>query len=529
MRLGSLARLAAGSVARQRGRTLLTVVGVAVGATALAFTLSLGLGLRAMVDREFETRANFWEVRVTPAGRGQPTPEADIPPDKLTVPPGVTGDRRGRLRAALVREFRESQWVAPPKPLTAADLDRFRGIPDVTGVSAALGVGGVVRWPDAPAGERRGTYVTVARLDPALAGRVVAGGLPDADAGDGLVLGEPVLLHLGLKTDAEFEAVVGRELEITVTDHFFGRSDPQFNALRLTGANASASEAELFDKVTRQLPAAVAAMDLHPLEKGLLLKLLAEQARARPDAPRATATGTFRVAAVVRDLSEAELKAARDGFRYADGRLGVRLPFARGHDLLGRLPTLQARGYDTAVINVRPGGDLAAVVAAVEADGFETYSSLPWYRSVKMEVTMIAGGLNLFSVVALLVAGIGIANTLATSVVERTREIGVLKAVGATRSQVLRLFLAEGTALGLVGGLLGALVAYALSWPADRFVSHLVTTQSQGALKASTVFVWPAWLPAGTVLFTLAATTVAAYVPARRAAGLAPVEALRAI
>jgi putative ABC transport system permease protein len=529
VRVGSLARLAFGSLSRQRGRTALTVVGVAVGTTALAFTLSLGLGLRAMVDREFETRPDFWHVRVYGAFSGKPTPEADIPPDRLAVPAGITGDRRERLRAALVRNYQESHAQAPPKPLTDAALTRLAALPDVTRVSAALTANGGVEWAGG-GGKRHGTAVTLRSLAAAeLSGRVVAGSLPATDAGDGLLIGEPLLLRMGLRTDAEFDAAIGREVEVLLTDVPAGRSDVPFSTLQLVGGTVSGSEAELLGKVTRQLPEAVAAMDLHPLEKALILRMLADpKAAGGKPKPLATASGRFRVA-VVRDLTAEELRAAQKGFRYDDGRLGVQLPLARGRELFGELPDLQARGYGNAEMDVRPGGDLRAVVAAVEAEGFESYSSLPWYNSVKMEVTMIAGGLNLFAVVALGVAGIGIANTLATSVVERTREIGVLKAVGATRSQVLRLFLAEGTALGLVGGVLGALLAYALSWPADRFVSHLVTTQSQGNLKATTVFVWPLWLPVGTVLFTLVATTVAAYFPARRAASLAPVEALRAV
>ena len=108
MRVGHLVRFVGGSLLRQKGRTLLTLVGVAVGATSLAFTLALGLGLRAMVDREFETRANFWDVTVLPADGGVGVPEADVPPDRVAVPPGVTGERRDRLRSGLVRAYQRS-------------------------------------------------------------------------------------------------------------------------------------------------------------------------------------------------------------------------------------------------------------------------------------------------------------------------------------------------------------------------------------------------------------------------------------
>ncbi len=529
MRLGQLARFVGGALLRQKGRTLLTLVGVAVGATSLAFTLSLGLGLRAMIDREFEGRASFWEVTVLPASRGTPTPEGDIPAERIAVPPGVTGERRQRLRQSLVRKYQQSHPRTPPKPLTAADLDAFGATPDVVGVWASLGTNGTLAL-DGDAAPRASAFVTTRRYDRArLQPRVVLGALPGGDGGDGVLLGEPLLLKLGLTTDAQFDAAIGRTLQVTVEDRPLSHEAVP-GVLRLVGGNLSASESELMAKVTRQLPRAIDGMELHPLERAAIQRLLADQAKARgAPADPAKATATFRVAAVVRDLSADELIDEERHLKFDGGHVGVQLPFEQGSALVGRLPNWEAHGYDRAEVSVRPGGDLRAVVNAVEAAGFQQYSSLQWYDSVRMEVTMIAGGLNLFSLIALFVAGIGITNTLATSVVERTREIGILKAVGATGGQVLRIFLFEGTLLGLAGGLLGVLAAYAVSWPADRFVSQLVTTQSQGMLKASTVFVFPAWLPLGTVLFTVVATTAAAWLPARRAARMPPIEALRAV
>ena len=529
MRFGHLVRFVGGALLRQKGRTLLTLVGFAVGATSLAFTLSLGLGLRAMVDREFETRANFWDVTVLPADRGAVVPEADVPSDCVAVPPGVTGERRDRLRSGLVRAYQRSNPRTPPNPLTVAELDALAALPDVASVWAALGTAGTLRL-DAGGAPRASTFVTTRRYDRGrLRPRVVLGTLPDGDDGDGVLLGEAVLLKLGLTTDAQFDAVIGRTLQVTVEDRpLSDESVP--GVLRLVGGNLSASESELTAKVARQLPKAIDGMDLHPLERAALQRLLADQAKAKgAPADPVKATATFRVAAVIRDLTAAEQDDAERRLKFDATAVGVLLPFDQGSALIDRLPTAKAHGYDSAELSVRPSGDLRAVVTAVEAAGFKQFSLLEWYDSVRTEVTMIAGGLNLFSVVALFVAGIGITNTLATSVVERTREIGILKAVGATGGQVLRIFLFEGTVLGLVGGLLGVLAAYAISWPADRFVSQLVTTQSQGMLKASTVFVFPLWLPVGTVAFTVAATTAAAYLPARRAAKMPPVEALRAI
>jgi putative ABC transport system permease protein len=143
-------------------------------------------------------------------------------------------------------------------------------------------------------------------------------------------------------------------------------------------------------------------------------------------------------------------------------------------------------------------------------------------------VTLIAAGLNLFAMIALLVAAIGITNTLVTSVVERTKEIGILRAVGATRVQIMGLFLMEGMIIGLVGSSLGLAAARGLSVPADRWVWGMIENIAEGdRLLGSTVFVFPIWLYFASVAFAVLVTTAAAYYPARRAAGIHPIEALR--
>jgi putative ABC transport system permease protein len=177
---------------------------------------------------------------------------------------------------------------------------------------------------------------------------------------------------------------------------------------------------------------------------------------------------------------------------------------------------------------VLPGADLPAALARVEGMGFQTFSGVEWYSAARREVTAIAAGLNVFALVALFVAGLGITNTLVTSVVERTREIGVLKAVGATGRQVRGLFLAEGALIGAAGAVLGLAAARLLAGPCDGLVRRLVQEQSRGEkLLTASVFEFPVWLSAGAVGFAVLATTLAAYYPARRAARIEPVEALR--
>src|SRR5215470_6491791 len=103
MRYGELTRFALGGLWRQKVRTVLTLVGVTVGTCALAFSLSLGLGLRAFIDNEFQGRNDFWRIVVHVTD--STTEPDDIPPAKVTVPETIAPERRARLRDALVQKY----------------------------------------------------------------------------------------------------------------------------------------------------------------------------------------------------------------------------------------------------------------------------------------------------------------------------------------------------------------------------------------------------------------------------------------
>src|SRR5262249_44254405 len=128
--------------------------------------------------------------------------------------------------------------------------------------------------------------------------------------------------------------------------------------------------------------------------------------------------------------------------------------------------------------------------------------------------------------VALLVAALGITNTMVMGVLERTREIGVMKAVGARDGHVQFIFLVEGALVGAVGGVLGILLSWVASFPGDGVARELVQKQTSRPLEGS-LFVYPLWLTLGVPLLATLITTLAAVYPARRAARVNPITALR--
>lgn len=150
-----------------------------------------------------------------------------------------------------------------------------------------------------------------------------------------------------------------------------------------------------------------------------------------------------------------------------------------------------------------------------DADSFEFTSAermVEQFSSITQSVTMVAGGVVSIS---LLVGGIGVMNIMLVSVTERTREIGIVKALGATPQFILLQFLVEALVLSLFGGVIGLILGYAIA----AFIGLMMP-----AMPDALVPMWAIWLSIG---FTTLIGVVFGLAPAIKASKLNPIEALR--
>ena len=180
--------------------------------------------------------------------------------------------------------------------------------------------------------------------------------------------------------------------------------------------------------------------------------------------------------------------------------------------------------YIALTVRVRSPKDVPQVEAAIKQLGFATFSLLDATKGLRLVFTVFDLFLGLFGSLALTVASLGIINTLVMAILERRREIGILKALGATDRDIRSLFFAEAGAMGLFGGFfgvaLGWLIGQALTWGTTIYLHR----QNLPGVKISFV---PWWLALGAIGFAIAVSLVAGLYPAARAARLNPVEALR--
>jgi putative ABC transport system permease protein len=166
------------------------------------------------------------------------------------------------------------------------------------------------------------------------------------------------------------------------------------------------------------------------------------------------------------------------------------------------------------------------VAEAVEETGLGLAASTSKETLAALEnaIRLLGIGLGSIGAISLGVASIGVINTMVMAIYERTREIGVMRACGATRVAIRRLFALEAALIGLMGGVIGLGISYLLAGFANYMFGIHSTTLG---VSLTNVISFPIWLSAGVVAFTTVIGLLAGLYPAIRASRLNPVEALR--
>ena len=271
------------------------------------------------------------------------------------------------------------------------------------------------------------------------------------------------------------------------------------------------------------------------LAKPLLGKELTMRYAERTSSPSSSAVGQSDSAAYSVVSRERVLKIVGltdldpDSIR-GTARARVFLPLKLAQDLhvlqsnLRDTSASDSPSYTSLSVRVENPNQVPAVEDAIKKMGFSAFSLVDATRSMRQFFAVLDGFLAIFGSLALAVASIGIVNTLVMAILERRREIGIMKALGASDADVRGLFFAEAGAMGLVGGAVGV----TLGWTIGRLINFGMNIYLERQhFPPAQIWSVPLWLVLSAIAFSIVVSLLSGLYPASRAARLDPVQALR--
>jgi putative ABC transport system permease protein len=180
--------------------------------------------------------------------------------------------------------------------------------------------------------------------------------------------------------------------------------------------------------------------------------------------------------------------------------------------------------YSRVTLDIEPGASHKMIKDSIEAMGFSGFSYAEEFEEISKFFLYFHLGLSVFGLIALVTAALGIINTLVMSILERRKEIGVMKSLGADERDIRNLFLTESGVIGFTGSLIGIL----LGWGVSRIASYIAKAyMASEGISPVELFRLPLWLFLAALALGTLVSVIAGLYPASRAARVDPVEALR--
>jgi putative ABC transport system permease protein len=212
---------------------------------------------------------------------------------------------------------------------------------------------------------------------------------------------------------------------------------------------------------------------------------------------------------------------------------GLMIPLGRAKAIASATRALQQslvperaseRTYNALIVKAKHAQAVQDIEDQIKKKGFSAFSLNDALQGAKRGFIILDIVLSLIGSIALAVSSLGIMNTMVMSILERTREIGIMKAIGGSDGDIRRIFLIEASAIGFFGGVTGVV----LGWVVGRIINFgaNVYIQNQGG-TAGNLFSLPFWLIGGAIGFSVTISLLAGSYPAARAARLDPIRALR--
>jgi putative ABC transport system permease protein len=476
VKAGDLVELAARNLRESVLRNSLTTLGIGVGVASLVAMLSLGIGLQQMANRRLE-RSGLFDTVMVSSRRGFRGWERRAAADGPSPAESRPLDENARLEISRLPNVLE----ATPDIRFVTEF-HYQGKPHLTMVA---GLPPSARDNDAFE-NIQGHFFSSDTADEALL---------QIQFTDELLGIHPAPGSPGSKLTPSTQALVGQEMTLSYAERIPSPSGPEPKpvARQASGAQPT-SPGGLSDAATG------ASFSVVPRQLKLRIVGITDQ---DPDGIRgASGARVFLPLQLVENLH-------------------IMLPsgFRDSEPNFSNVPT-----YLSLSVRLKSPNNVESVQNAIKKLGFNTFSILDATRNLRRFFAVLDLFLGIFGSLALTVAALGIVNTLAMAILERRREIGIMKAIGASDGDVKKLFFAEAGVMGLVGGFLGV----ALGWSIGRVINIGTNIYLRRQdLPPENLWSVPWWLVLGAVVFAILVSMISGLYPAARAARLDPVQALR--
>jgi putative ABC transport system permease protein len=233
---------------------------------------------------------------------------------------------------------------------------------------------------------------------------------------------------------------------------------------------------------------------------------------------------TFMIVGVVPSEPYGGLRGGARGRIFIPTALAEQLNMVQPTDLRTMMRPSQGKSYFTLVVQADASSHVKQTQDAIKKMGFSTYSILDASKGLNRFFMFLDLFLGIFGSLAIAVASLGIVNTLVMAILERRREIGIMKAIGASDGDVQKLFFVEASSMGAFGGALGIL----LGWTIGRVINIGTNIYLQrNQIPPENFWYVSPWLIFFAMAFSIGVSLIAGIYPASRAAKLDPVQALR--
>jgi len=518
LRFADVIRIAVSALLRTKSRTILTMSGVVIGSYALVVILAMGQGFETAITKQLSRGDQIRHVLVNP-GFGEHNPEKGW--RDVELPDEMSEQRRERIRQTVRRRRgMGGMQRARTVPLTTQLVDELRKLPGVESVRPLMQDRfHAVMEKHSSDVLSFSTDTKNSRLDK----RIIAGKFFETDTGNVCIVHEYLLYRWGIIRDDDVPSVIGKKIRLEGRGGGGSISD----LLDLVAGDLTADEKKTAEALVKRLPGKLPEilpkLELTPAEILLLAKLRGKLPKDTSDRP-ATAAEEFTIVGVLREFMEDDdVSIFEAGLSmHAD----IYLPQATAERLFFGGSRGREDGYTSLMVTAKTEEDAREITRDARKRGLLSVSMGSIVDEIRKALSIVTMLTAFLAAIALLVAALGIINTLIMSVLERTREIGIMKAVGARDASIQGMFLVESALIGFLGGSTGLLLGRLSAFPAEAAAKAWIFNRTQ-AVFHEPLFLFPWWLWVGAPVFATLVSIVAAVYPARRAAKVNPIVALR--